>query len=170
MSPCRGGATLGNRVGSGTWGVNGVLFVHSSETRVGFPGGAVLKDPPARAGDTGSVPGLGRSPGGGNGHPLQYSCLENSTASGPWKATVHGVAKSQTRPSTQAHRPQKQARCFLTELLSHLRSGELRSTSNLKAPLFSSFSLRKKNLPDSTHSMQRKTRWSKEAGQAFRLD
>ena len=130
----------------------------------------MLKDPPARAGDTGSVPGLGRSPGGRNGDPLQYSRLENSMASGPWKSTVHGVTKSQTRLSTQAHRPQKQARFFLTELLSHLRSGELRSTSNLKAPLFSSISLRKENLTDSTHSMERKTRWSKDAGQAFRLD
>ena len=46
--------------------------------------------------DMGSVPGLGRSPGGGNGNPLQYSCLENSMDRGDWRATVHGVAKSQT--------------------------------------------------------------------------
>ena len=55
----------------------------------------VLKHPPASAGDTrnlGSVPGLGRSPGGGNGNPLQYSCLENSMDRGAWRATVHGVA------------------------------------------------------------------------------
>ena len=47
----------------------------------GFPGGAVIKNPPANAGDTsheGSIPGLGRYPGGGNGNPFQYSCLENS--------------------------------------------------------------------------------------------
>ena len=48
-------------------------------------------------GDLGSIPGLGRSPGEGNGHPLQYSCLENCTDGGAWWATVHGVAKSQTR-------------------------------------------------------------------------
>ena len=53
----------------------------------------------ANAGDTGSIPGLGRSPGGGNGNPLQQSCLENSMDRGAWKATVHGVAKSRTRLS-----------------------------------------------------------------------
>ena len=49
------------------------------------------------AGDPGSIPGLGRSPGEGNGNPLQYSCLENPMDRGAWRATVHGVAKSQTR-------------------------------------------------------------------------
>ena len=52
-----------------------------------------------RAGDPGSIPGLGRSPGEGNGNPLQYSCLENSMDWGAWWATVHGVAKSRTRLS-----------------------------------------------------------------------
>ena len=55
---------------------------------------------PANAGDArdeGSVPGLGRSPGGGNGNPPQYSCLENPMDRGPWQATVHGVTKSRTR-------------------------------------------------------------------------
>ena len=51
------------------------------------------------AGDPGSIPGLGRSPGEGNGNPLQYSCLENPTDRGAWRATVHGVAKSRTRLS-----------------------------------------------------------------------
>ena len=51
------------------------------------------------AGDTGLMPGLGRSPGGGNGNPFQYSCLENSMDRGAWKAVVHGVAKSQTQLS-----------------------------------------------------------------------
>ena len=46
--------------------------------------------------DTGLMPGLGRSPGGGHGNPLQYSCLENPMDRGAWRATVHGVAKSQT--------------------------------------------------------------------------
>ena len=60
----------------------------------------VVKKPPANAGDvrqSGSLPGLGRSPGGGHGNPLQYSCLENSMDRGAWLATVHGVAKSWTR-------------------------------------------------------------------------
>ena len=51
------------------------------------------------AGDPGSIPGLGRYPGEGNGNPLQYSCLENSMDRGAWWATVHGVAKSQTQLS-----------------------------------------------------------------------
>ena len=46
--------------------------------------------------DTGLIPGLGRSPGGGRGNPLQYSCLENPMDRGAWRAIVHGVAKSQT--------------------------------------------------------------------------
>ena len=50
--------------------------------------------------DTVSIPGLGRSPGGGNGNTLQYSCLGNPMDRGTWQATVHGVAKSQTRLST----------------------------------------------------------------------
>ena len=64
--------------------------------------GLVVKSPPASAGDvrdTGLIPGLGRSPGEGNGNPLQYSCLENSIDRGTWRAAVHGVTKSQTRPS-----------------------------------------------------------------------
>ena len=51
------------------------------------------------AGDPGSVPGLGRFPGEGNGYPPQYLCLENPMARGAWRTTVHGVAKSQTQPS-----------------------------------------------------------------------
>ena len=51
------------------------------------------------AGDPGSIPGLGRSPGEGNGNPLQYSCLENPMDRGAWWATVHGVTKSRTRLS-----------------------------------------------------------------------
>ena len=54
------------------------------------------------AGEPGSIPGLGRSPGEGKGNSLQYSCLENSMDGGAWWATVHGVAKSQTRLSNFA--------------------------------------------------------------------
>ena len=64
-----------------------------------FPGGTVVQNPPANAEDVSSVPGSGRSPGIGNGNALQYSCLENSMDRGAWWATVHGVAKSQTRLS-----------------------------------------------------------------------
>ena len=66
---------------------------------MGFPGGTVVKNPPTNAGatgDTGSIPGSGRSPGGGNGNPLQYSCLENPVDRGVWQATVLRVAKSRT--------------------------------------------------------------------------
>ena len=61
---------------------------------MGFPGYSVVKNPPASAGDTGdagSIPGWGRSPGVGNGNPLQYSCLRNPMDRGVWRATVHGV-------------------------------------------------------------------------------
>ena len=62
----------------------------------GFPGGSDGKASACSVGDLGSIPGLGRSPGEGNGNPLQYSCLENSMDGGAWWATVHGVAKSRT--------------------------------------------------------------------------
>ena len=70
-----------------------------------FPSGSAVKNPPANAGDAGSIPGLERSPGGGHGTPLQYSCLENPLDRGAWQATVHGVTKSRTllkRLSTHA--------------------------------------------------------------------
>ena len=63
------------------------------------PGGSEVKASACNAGDLGSIPGSGRSPGEGNGNPLQYSCLENPMDGGAWWATVHGVAKSWTRLS-----------------------------------------------------------------------
>ena len=66
-----------------------------------FLGGAMVKNLPANAGDAGSIPGSGRSPRGGNGNALRYSCLETPMNRGVWWATVHGVTKSQTRLSTQ---------------------------------------------------------------------
>ena len=66
---------------------------------MGFPGGSEVKASACNAGDLGSIPGLGRSPGEGNGNPLQYSCLENPMDGGAWWAIVHGVAKSRTRLS-----------------------------------------------------------------------
>ena len=67
----------------------------------GFLGGSEVKASAWNAGDPGLIPGLGRSPGEGNGNPLQYSCQEkeNSMEGGAWWATVHGVAKSRTRLS-----------------------------------------------------------------------
>ena len=64
-----------------------------------FPGSSDGKVSVYNAGDPGSIPGLGRSPGERNGNPLQYSWLENPMDRGTWWATVHGVAKSQTRLS-----------------------------------------------------------------------
>ena len=66
-------------------------------TNKDFPGDSVVKNLSANAGnigDTGSIPGLGRFPGGGHDNPLQYSCLENPMDTGAWWAMVHGVAKS----------------------------------------------------------------------------
>ena len=64
----------------------------------------MVKNPPANAGDAvdmGSIPGLGRSPGGGNGNPLQYSCLENPMDRETWQATVHGVTRVRHNLATQ---------------------------------------------------------------------
>ena len=61
-----------------------------------FPGGSDSKTSVYDAGDPGSIPELGRSPGGGHDNPLQYSCLETPVNRGAWQATVHEVAKSQT--------------------------------------------------------------------------
>ena len=66
---------------------------------MGFPGSSAAKNLPANAGDagdTGLIPGLGKSPGEGNGNPLQYFCMENSMDRGVWWATAHGDTKSRT--------------------------------------------------------------------------
>ena len=67
--------------------------------RLGFPGDSDGKESACNAGDLGSIPGSGRSPGEGNGYPFQYSCLENPMDRVAWQATVHGVTKSRTRLS-----------------------------------------------------------------------
>ena len=72
------------------------LFNTSQEGKLGFLGGSVVKNLPANAGDTGSAPGLGRSPGEENGNPLPYSCLGNPMDRGAWQATDLGVTKSRT--------------------------------------------------------------------------
>ena len=68
-----------------------------------FPGGSDGQASACNVGDSGLIPGLGRSSGEGNGNPLQYSCLENPIDRGAWQATVHGVAKSWTRLSDFTH-------------------------------------------------------------------
>ena len=73
-----------------------ILCIHE----LGFPGGTVVKNLPANSGDIrdmGSITGLGSSPGGGNGNPLQYSCPGNPMNRGPWQAAGHGVTKRWTR-------------------------------------------------------------------------
>ena len=69
------------------------------KTEEAFSGGSNTKESACKVGDPGSIPGLGRYPGEGNGYPLQDSCLENSMDRGAWWATAHRVAKSQTRLS-----------------------------------------------------------------------
>ena len=82
---------------------SGLQFVYlpadNLMTTLGFPGGPVGKESALRAGHLGLIPGLGRSPGEGNGNPLQYSCLENSMDRGAWWPRVNGVTKSPIRLS-----------------------------------------------------------------------
>ena len=94
----------------------------------------MVKNPPANAGDMidmGSIPGSGRSPGVGNGYPLQYSCLENTMDGGVWQAMVHGISKSRTqlkRLSTQnTHNRIPKRRDFTKRELQ--RSGNLSKNS-----------------------------------------
>ena len=78
----------------------GCHFTHThTHTHQGFPGGSEVKASARNAGDLGSIPGSGRSPGEENGNPLQHSCLENPMDGGAWWAIVHGVAKSWARLS-----------------------------------------------------------------------
>ena len=72
----------------------GAMAKNPSTKAGGFPGGSDSEESACNAGDLGSVPGLERSPGEGDGYPLQYSCLENSMGRGAWPSTVHGVAES----------------------------------------------------------------------------
>ena len=72
------------------------MFYINVNVSLGFSGGSMVKNSPDNAGDMSSIPGLGRSPPGGHGNPLQNSCLENSMDGEAWWATVHRVAKSET--------------------------------------------------------------------------
>ena len=100
--------------------------------------------------ETGSVPGLGRSPGGGHGIPLQYSCLENPTDRGDWEATVHGVTKSRTRLKQLSTHTQHKAwhkaegqQVFLDEWMLFQREGRfslpsIRFLSHSRVPILKS--------------------------------
>ena len=84
--------------------MNGILEQSQGRHRIksslkGFPCSSVGKESACSAGDPGSIPGLGRSPGEGNGNPLQYPCLENLMDRGTWWIAVHRVPKSQARLS-----------------------------------------------------------------------
>ena len=73
------------------------IFIYKQFCWTYIKNGSEVKASARNAGDLGLIPGSGRSPGEGNGNPLQYSCLENSMDRGAWRATVYGVAKSRTR-------------------------------------------------------------------------
>ena len=90
----RRGARKSTRPQSLTWRDprSPAWFLKNTDTYV-FLVGSVVKNPPANAGDMGSIPGLGRPPEEGNGNPLQYSCLRNPTDREAWQATVRGVVK-----------------------------------------------------------------------------
>jgi len=80
------------------------ISYNKDTTLVVFPGGSDSKESAYNAGDLGSTPGSGRSPGGGNGNPLQYSCLENTMDRGAWRVAVHGVAESDRTEVTNTDR------------------------------------------------------------------
>ena len=85
-------------------GVYGAFLV-AQMVKMGFPGGSVSKESACSAGGLGSIPGLGRSPGEGNGNPLQYSCLENPMDRGIRWATVHGVTRVEHNLATKPPPP-----------------------------------------------------------------
>ena len=93
----------------------------------GFPGSSVVRNPPAsagNAGDLGSIPGSGRSPGGGHGNTSQYSYLENPMDRGAWQVTVHGIARVRpacvTEPTSS---PPPQSACFYPTIACILSEG-----------------------------------------------
>ena len=97
-----------------------------------FPSGSDGKESACNAEDQGSIPGLGRSPGEGNGNPLQYSFLENSLGRGAWQATVHGAVKSRIWPSNWAHKTKHTA----TQRLRKENSGMRKTWICVSALLF----------------------------------
>ena len=108
------------------------IYVQENERNKSSHVALVVKNPPANGGDsrdTGSIPALGRSPGEGNGDPLQYSCLGNPVDRGIWQSTVHGVTKSWAQLSTCTHtHTQKLKSTYLmrSELLTCSKLGSTR--------------------------------------------
>jgi len=98
---------------------------------VGFPGSSVGKESACNEADANSIPGLGRSPGEGNGNPLQYSCLGNPMDRGAWWATVHGVPKSLKQVSIE-----HLFMCMLAICMSYLEKCLFRSSANFLIGLF----------------------------------
>ena len=94
--PSVGRRDTGLRPSDKLWEAYWVLLFEFWPLEAGFPGGSDSKECTCDVGDLGSIPGSRRSPGEGNGNPLQYSCLENPMGRGAWWATVHGLVKSQT--------------------------------------------------------------------------
>ena len=103
---------------------------------LGFPGGSEVKASACNAGDLGWIPGLGRSPGEGNGNPLQYSCLENPMDWGAWWATVHRVSKSWIRLSDFIFTFLLFRRKAMTNLDSILKSKDITLPTLVKAMAF----------------------------------
>ena len=104
--------------------LHGWIFKTLSISFPCFPGGSEVKASARNAGDLGLIPGSGRSPGEGNGNPLQYSCLENPMDGGAWWATVHRVAKSRIRLSyfTSLQPPRTSVLLFSEHCVTHLIS------------------------------------------------
>ena len=91
---------VGTWIGTGFQASN-FTASYNFDPALGSPGGSDGKESACSVGDLSSIPGSGRSPGKGNGNPLQCSCLENSVDTGAWWATVHGVTKNGTQMSKQ---------------------------------------------------------------------
>ena len=122
----------------------------------GFPGSSAVKNPPANAGDardSGSIPGLGRFPGGGISNPLQYSCLGNPMDREAWHATVHGIAKSQAwrddRTRTHALRGEEVGE-LIHWLLPHSAWGHSWGIKSLALPACHTFELSPLPTPETT--------------------
>ena len=99
------------------------IIYHTGNVDSGLPKWRSVKNLPSIAGDTrdmGSIPWLERSPGVGNGNPLQYSCLENSMDRGAWWTTVHGVPKSQTQLSMSINVESLLLYCKISYLIVHI--------------------------------------------------